>query len=64
MRLDRAEQGVVAAESRTACLFDLDGAHVDSVYQHVLAWQQALEAVGIKLTVWRIHYFAIHPVWA
>jgi HAD superfamily hydrolase (TIGR01509 family) len=39
----------------TAFLFDLDGTLVDSVYQHVLAWQQALEAVGIDLAVWRIH---------
>jgi HAD superfamily hydrolase (TIGR01509 family) len=28
---------------------------VDSVYQHVLAWRQALEDVGIELAVWRIH---------
>ena len=36
-------------------LFDLDGTLVDSVYQHVLAWQEALEAAGIELAVWRIH---------
>ena len=36
-------------------LFDLDGTLVDSVYQHVLAWQQALDAAGIELSVWRIH---------
>ena len=36
-------------------LFDLDGTLVDSVYQHVLAWQEALEAEGIALSVWRIH---------
>jgi HAD superfamily hydrolase (TIGR01509 family) len=41
--------------SRPALLFDLDGTLVDSVYQHVLAWRQALEAVGIDLSVWRIH---------
>src|SRR3712207_858675 len=39
----------------TAFLFDLDGTLVDSVYQHVLAWQEALEEVGIQLAVWRIH---------
>ena len=39
----------------TAFLFDLDGTLVDSVYQHVLAWREALEAAGIKLAVWRIH---------
>lgn len=38
-----------------AFLFDLDGTLVDSVYQHVLAWRQALEEAGIELAVWRIH---------
>ena len=42
-------------ESRQAFLFDLDGTLVDSVYQHVLAWREALEAGGIHLAVWRIH---------
>jgi HAD superfamily hydrolase (TIGR01509 family) len=36
-------------------LFDLDGTLVDSVYQHVLAWRDALEAAGLPLSVWRIH---------
>ena len=36
-------------------LFDLDGTLVDSVYQHVLAWKEALDAEGIELSVWRIH---------
>ena len=40
---------------RPAFLFDLDGTLVDSVYQHVLAWREALEAGGIHLAVWRIH---------
>jgi HAD superfamily hydrolase (TIGR01509 family) len=38
-----------------AFLFDLDGTLVDSVYQHVMAWQEALRACGISLSVWRIH---------
>lgn len=38
-----------------AFLFDLDGTLIDSVYQHVLAWQEALNHVGIPLPVWRIH---------
>jgi HAD superfamily hydrolase (TIGR01549 family) len=38
-----------------AFLFDLDGTLVDSVYQHVLAWHEALEHEGIELSVWRIH---------
>jgi HAD superfamily hydrolase (TIGR01509 family) len=36
-------------------LFDLDGTLVDSVYQHVLAWKEALDAEGVDLSVWRIH---------
>jgi phosphoglycolate phosphatase-like HAD superfamily hydrolase len=35
-------------------LFDLDGTLLDSLYQHVLAWREALEAAGIGLSVWRI----------
>ena len=41
--------------ARQAFLFDLDGTLVDSVYQHVLAWREALEEGGIHLAVWRIH---------
>jgi HAD superfamily hydrolase (TIGR01509 family) len=40
---------------QTAFLFDLDGTLVDSVYEHVLAWHDALTDEGIKLSVWRIH---------
>jgi HAD superfamily hydrolase (TIGR01549 family) len=39
----------------TVFLFDLDGTLVDSVYQHVLSWQDALDEAGIPLAVWRIH---------
>jgi HAD superfamily hydrolase (TIGR01509 family) len=38
-----------------AFLFDLDGTLVDSVYQHVSAWNEALDLCGISLSVWRIH---------
>jgi HAD superfamily hydrolase (TIGR01509 family) len=38
-----------------AFIFDLDGTLVDSVYQHVLAWREALEEADIDLSVWRIH---------
>jgi HAD superfamily hydrolase (TIGR01549 family) len=38
-----------------AFLFDLDGTLVDSVYQHVLAWREAMQGAGIELAVWRIH---------
>jgi HAD superfamily hydrolase (TIGR01549 family) len=43
------------APGRTAFLFDLDGTLVDSVYQHVLAWREAMARVGIELAVWNIH---------
>ncbi len=45
-------QGV---ERSPAFLFDLDGTLVDSVYQHVLAWQAALDHMGTEVSVWRIH---------
>lgn len=45
----------MAIGSDPALLFDLDGTLVDSVYQHVLAWREALEDTGIELSVWRIH---------
>jgi len=40
---------------RTTFLFDLDGTLVDGVYQHVLAWREALAYFGIDLAVSRIH---------
>jgi beta-phosphoglucomutase-like phosphatase (HAD superfamily) len=42
-------------QPQASFLFDLDGTLVDSVYQHVLAWNEALDAEGIKLSAWRIH---------
>jgi HAD superfamily hydrolase (TIGR01509 family) len=36
-------------------LFDLDGTLIDSVYQHVIAWRNALSRLDIDLSVWRIH---------
>jgi HAD superfamily hydrolase (TIGR01509 family) len=41
--------------STPAFIFDLDGTLIDSVYQHVLAWREALERAGTQLSVWRIH---------
>src|SRR5258708_17999935 len=38
-----------------AFLFDLDGTLIDSVYQHVLAWREALDRGGRKLAVWQVH---------
>ena len=43
------------AVRRTGMLLDLDGTLIDSVYQHVLAWRDALEAEGIDIPVWTIH---------
>jgi HAD superfamily hydrolase (TIGR01509 family) len=40
---------------QTSFLFDLDGTLIDSVYQHVLAWREALQGVGVNLSVWKIH---------
>jgi len=44
-----------ALSARPALLFDLDGTLVDSVYQHVLAWRDALHEESLDLSVWRIH---------
>ena len=35
------------SRTSTAFLFDLDGTLVDSVYQHVLAWKEALDREGV-----------------
>jgi HAD superfamily hydrolase (TIGR01509 family) len=48
-------QPTETSRQQTAFLFDLDGTLVDSVYQHVLAWREALDAEGIELSVWRVH---------
>jgi HAD superfamily hydrolase (TIGR01549 family) len=42
-------------QRQTSFIFDLDGTLVDSVYQHVLSWRDALDQEGIELSVWRIH---------
>jgi HAD superfamily hydrolase (TIGR01509 family) len=42
-------------QGKPAFLFDLDGTLIDSVYQHVLAWREALHEMGIELSTWRIH---------
>ena len=36
-------------------LFDLDGTLIDSVYQNVISWRNALQKQDIDLSVWRIH---------
>ncbi|HEX6502460.1 MAG TPA: HAD family hydrolase [Terriglobales bacterium] len=42
-------------QGKPAFLFDLDGTLIDSVYEHVLAWREALRELGIELSTWRIH---------
>ena len=36
-------------------VFDLDGTLLDSVYQHVIAWQRAFADVGLDVELWRVH---------
>jgi HAD superfamily hydrolase (TIGR01509 family) len=38
-----------------AVLFDLDGTLIDSVYEHIHAWREALSDAGIVLSAWKIH---------
>jgi HAD superfamily hydrolase (TIGR01509 family) len=40
---------------QAAFLFDLDGTLIDSVYEHTLAWREALEEMGISLATVAIH---------
>jgi HAD superfamily hydrolase (TIGR01509 family) len=45
-----------SAKSRNpGILFDLDGTLIDTVYEHVLAWSNALRSVGISFSEWKIH---------
>ncbi len=43
------------SEGNISFLFDLDGTLVDSVYEHVLAWHDALSHEGIEVSIWRLH---------
>jgi HAD superfamily hydrolase (TIGR01509 family) len=43
------------ARHQTSFLFDLDGTLVDSVYDHVLAWHDALQEEGVEVSIWRLH---------
>jgi HAD superfamily hydrolase (TIGR01509 family) len=45
----------VTTRKESAFLFDLDGTLIDSVYQHVIAWREALNEVDLSLAVWKIH---------
>lgn len=45
----------IAARSKTAFIFDLDGTLLDSVYDHVSAWAKALRDEKIDVPIWKIH---------
>jgi HAD superfamily hydrolase (TIGR01549 family) len=36
-------------------VLDVDGTLVDTVYHHVIAWDQAFSDVGVHIPLWRIH---------
>jgi HAD superfamily hydrolase (TIGR01509 family) len=40
---------------RTGVVLDLDGTLVDSVYHHVLAWDEVFRTAGFAVEHWRIH---------
>jgi HAD superfamily hydrolase (TIGR01509 family) len=44
-----------AAPKIPPLLLDLDGTLIDSVYEHVVAWREALEEAEIRLPNWKIH---------
>ena len=44
-----------AAAEWPALLFDLDGTLIDSNYQHVAAWSEALRSAQIVIPQWKIH---------
>jgi HAD superfamily hydrolase (TIGR01549 family) len=50
-----AERADEPARTQPSFLFDLDGTLIDSVYQHVIAWREALQQVDVSLPVWKIH---------
>lgn len=49
------DQAAYGAHQAPAFIFDLDGTLIDSVYQNVIAWRNALAKLDIDLSVWRIH---------
>ena len=44
-----------AAKAVPPMLLDVDGTLIDSVYEHVMAWREALEDADIRLPHWKIH---------
>src|SRR5204863_4918181 len=53
--VNRPPRGSVTCAPMRALIFDLDGTLVDTVYEHVVAWQQALAEADLPLDGWRIH---------
>jgi phosphoglycolate phosphatase-like HAD superfamily hydrolase len=43
------------ATNSTGVLLDLDGTLVDSVFHHVLAWDDAFREAGFDVPLWRVH---------
>lgn len=52
---DTKSSGEPAHREFPAVLFDLDGTLIDSNYQHVNAWSEALMAADIVIPRWKIH---------
>jgi HAD superfamily hydrolase (TIGR01549 family) len=55
LRLLSSTHPVKTSTSAPSFLFDLDGTLIDSVYQHIVAWHEALEEIGIQVPHWFIH---------
>jgi HAD superfamily hydrolase (TIGR01509 family) len=51
----RVVRKLASAQGVPPILLDLDGTLVDSVYEHVMSWREALEEVDIRLPHWKIH---------
>jgi HAD superfamily hydrolase (TIGR01549 family) len=44
-----------AALQNPGILFDLDGTLIDTAYEHVLAWSEALKSAGMVMPAWKVH---------
>jgi HAD superfamily hydrolase (TIGR01509 family) len=49
------ERTKTSKAQKPTLLFDLDGTLIDSVYQHVISWREALEEAGIQASNAPIH---------
>jgi HAD superfamily hydrolase (TIGR01509 family) len=55
MANERSKERTKKSRQGPTLLFDLDGTLIDSVYQHILAWREALEQVGMLFSNAAIH---------